>query len=281
MRRFVFLFFILFLFISISVIESCSKSGGGANNPPPNPCAGKTIIVSGTTTDASVQGGSDGGVAASATGSTNFTFSLNGGTFQSSGTFNNLKRGNYTITARDGNGCSGSKQFSINEPTVCGGVTITITSTTTSSAACATIGNGSITVTASGSTGFTYSVDAGAFQQSNVFSSIGAGAHSVSVKDLNGCLATVNVTVSATDPGPLFAAVKAMMANNCVSCHNASQAEGGMNWTVDCNIVANKDRIKARAVDANPSPMPPTGLLPAADRQKIVDWINGGGQFGN
>ena len=140
MRRFIYLFSILFLFTTISVIESCSKSGGGANNPPPNPCAGKTIAVSGTTTDASVQGGSDGSVSVSATGSTNFTFSLNGGAFQSSGTFNNLKKGNYTITAKDGNGCSGSNQFSINEPTVCGGVTITITATTTASIPCSASG---------------------------------------------------------------------------------------------------------------------------------------------
>jgi uncharacterized membrane protein len=52
-----------------------------------------------------------------------------------------------------------------------------------------------------------------------------------------------------------------------------------MNWTVDCNIVANKDRIKARAVDASPSAMPPTGLMPASERQKITDWINAGGKF--
>ena|ERR1700694_1162877 len=281
MRRVLYLFFISFLFTAISVVESCSKSGGSGSNPPPNPCAGITIVVGGTTTDASVHGGSDGSISASASGSTNFTFSLNGGPFQSSGTFNNLKKGNYTVEARDGNTCSGSKQFNINEPTVCGGVTITITSTTTSSLPCSTTGTGSITITASGSSGFIYSVDSGAFQQSNIFNSVNAGIHSVSAKDSKGCLATVNVTVSSTAPGPQFAAVKAMMANNCVGCHNASQAEGGMNWTVDCNIVANKDRIRARAVDANPSPMPPTGLLPAADRQKILDWINGGGQFEN
>lgn len=281
MRRIIYFFSLTFLFTTISVIESCSKSGGSVSNPPPNPCAGKTIVVGGTTTDASVQGGSDGSISASATGSTNFTFSLSGGAFQSSGNFNNLKKGNYTVTAKDGNGCSASNQFSINEPTVCGGVTITITATTTASLPCSASGNGSITINASGSSGFSYSVDAGTFQQSNVFNTISAGIHSVSAKDSNGCLATVNVTVSSTAPGLLFAAVKTIMANNCVSCHNSSQAEGGMNWTIDCNIVANQDRIRARAVDANPSPMPPTGLLPAADRQKILDWINGGGQFGN
>ena len=72
-----------------------------------------------------------------------------------------------------------------------------------------------------------------------------------------------------------------MLQNNCVSCHNNTLSEGGMNWTIDCNIVQNKDRIKARAVDGVPSTMPPTGLLPATERQKITDWINAGGKFTN
>jgi hypothetical protein len=56
-------------------------------------------------------------------------------------------------------------------------------------------------------------------------------------------------------------------------------SEGGMNWTVDCNIVTFKDRIKIRAVDGNPSPMPPTGFIPVSEQQKIVNWINAGGKF--
>jgi uncharacterized membrane protein len=73
--------------------------------------------------------------------------------------------------------------------------------------------------------------------------------------------------------------VQGLIQANCVVCHNSGIAEGGMNFSVDCNIVANKDRIKARAVDANPGPMPPTGLLSTAERQKIISWINAGGRF--
>ena len=50
-------------------------------------------------------------------------------------------------------------------------------------------------------------------------------------------------------PGPLFTAVKTLMQANCQSCHNSGNMNGGKDWTVDCNIVANKNRIKARAVD--------------------------------
>ena len=50
-----------------------------------------------------------------------------------------------------------------------------------------------------------------------------------------------------------------------------------MNWQVDCNIVANKARIKVRAVDE--SSMPPGNPLSAADKKKITDWIAAGGAF--
>lgn len=83
-------------------------------------------------------------------------------------------------------------------------------------------------------------------------------------------------TCSGT-PGPLFTAVKNLMAQKCVSCHNASNANGGQNWQVDCNIVAGKARIKARAVDEGT--MPPTGTLPQADKNIITAWINAGGRL--
>jgi hypothetical protein len=52
-----------------------------------------------------------------------------------------------------------------------------------------------------------------------------------------------------------------------------------MIFTIDCNIVINKDRINARAVNGTGGPMPPSGLLPASERQKITNWINAGGRF--
>ena len=78
-------------------------------------------------------------------------------------------------------------------------------------------------------------------------------------------------------PGPLFTAVKSLMQANCQSCHSNSIANGGMNWAVDCNIVANKDRIKVRAVDQGT--MPPTGALPQSEKNKIAAWISAGGRI--
>ena len=92
-----------------------------------------------------------------------------------------------------------------------------------------------------------------------------------------------SATSNTTDPctgtaGPKFTAVKSLIQSQCLSCHNASMANGGVNLSTDCSIISAKNRIKVRAVDGTPSPMPTTGLLPASERQKITDWINAGGR---
>jgi hypothetical protein len=270
-------FNLLFITIFIAtVIYACSKGSG--TNTPSNPCSGVTVTLTGTIVNATTVSSTDGSIIVSASGGSNFTFSLNSGAFQSSGTFINLSAGVYTIVAKNSNGCTGSKQFTITAPNACTGIGITVTGTSTSATPCQTA-NGTISATASGSTGFTYSIDGVNFQASGNFTGLNAGSYIVTAKNAAGCTGSTNVTITNSAAGPLFTAVRSMMQANCVSCHNASNANGGMNWEIDCNIVANKDRIKARAVDGNPSPMPPTGLLPQSERDKITNWINAGGRY--
>ena len=109
--------FTLSLF-SIIIFIACSK--GSSATPPADPCAGVTITVSGTTTDADA-GTSNGSITATAAGSTNFTFSINGGTAQTSGTFSNLAAGTYKIVAKNANGCSGTFSFAIKAKDACAG----------------------------------------------------------------------------------------------------------------------------------------------------------------
>ena len=246
----------------------------------PNPCAGVNIVVTGTTTNPTGAGLSNGSINASATGSTGFTFSLNNGAFQASGNFTGLAAGNYSVTAKDLNGCTNSANFTLTAPNPCAGVTILVTTSTTGVILCQSPPSGSITATPSGGTGpYTFSLNTGSFQASNIFSGLIAGSYAVNAKDANGCIGSGNATVSNLPMGPLFSAVKALLQTECVSCHNASNANGGMDWTVDCNIVANRSRIKVRAVDGVPSAMPPSGLLPLSERQKITNWINAGGRY--
>lgn len=114
------------LFTSLAYI-SCSKS---SDSDDVDPCTGVTVSVTGTVTSTPA-GQSSGSIVASATGGTGFTYSLNNGAFQSSGTFNNLAAGTYTVTAKNSNGCIGSQQFTVTGTSACAGSSITITSNTT------------------------------------------------------------------------------------------------------------------------------------------------------
>ncbi len=78
-------------------------------------------------------------------------------------------------------------------------------------------------------------------------------------------------------PGPLFTAVKNLVASKCVKCHNSVTANGGQNLSVECNIITSKTRIKIRAVDEGS--MPPGGTLSSAEKATITNWINAGGKY--
>jgi hypothetical protein len=261
---------------------SCGKGGGDDYTPPTNPCAGITVAVTATVTNAT-GAQSNGSIAAAATGGSGFTFKLGSGAFQSSGTFNNLAPGNYTITAKNSNGCEGSASFTVVATNACSGVNITVTTATATATPCTTPNNGSITVTASGSTGLTYSINGTTFQAGNVFNAVAPGNYTVTVKDANGCTQTASATVGAAAAGTLFAAVKQIIASNCTGCHSGAAPAAGKDWTNDCNVVANAALIKTRAVDqagtASQMPQPPNAALSVADRQKITDWINAGGKY--
>jgi uncharacterized membrane protein len=92
-------------------------------------------------------------------------------------------------------------------------------------------------------------------------------------------------TGSSGTPGPLFSSVKSMMQTNCAisGCHVSPNPQNGLDFSVDNTIVAQKDRIKVRAVDNagtfNQMPLPPRPALSAADQKKITDWISAGGRL--
>ena len=251
---------------------------GKGDNTPSNPCSGVTISVTGTTTNPSA-GASNGTITALASGGSGFTYSLNGGAFQTIGQFSNLSAGTYTVSAKTSAGCTGSATFTLNNVVTCNGVTIAVNPTVTGVTPCVNA-SGSISVAASGGTGpYTYSLNGGSFQSVTSFASLNAGTYSITAKDANGCTGTQSsITVGTRSAGPLFTAVRTIIQNNCVSCHNATVANGGVNLSTDCAIVSAKDRINARAVLGTGGWMPTSGPLPTADRQAITSWINAGGR---
>jgi len=168
-------------------------------------------------------------------------------------------------------------------PDPCAGISITVTGTVVNPSAAGTR-DGSIAATAFGGSGLTFNINGGAFQASGNFTGLGTGSYTVIARNGNGCSGSASFTLTGPNAcsgvaGPLFTAVRSVLQNFCAGCHNGTVAEGGMNWTVDCNIVTFKDRIKIRAVDGNPSSMPPTGFIPSSEQQKIINWINAGGRY--
>lgn len=241
-----------------------------------------TITVSALTTVTSGPTAANGTLTATASGGAlPYTYSKNGGaTFQASGSFNNLTAGNYTIVSKDVNACLGTSGVITVSAAPC--PTITISTGITPSDKC-TNNTGAITVNATGSSGFTYNINSGGFQASNFFNALGIGNYTVGVKDLNGCVNTGTTVVNIAPAGPTFSMVKPIISVNCAfsGCHAGASPQSGIDFNDDCTIVAQRVRIKARAVDGIPSIMPPFGSLSASEKQKIMDWINAGGQHSN
>jgi large repetitive protein len=178
--------------LSSTYFISCSKPN---TDTPPITCADKTIVITGTTNNTSGGTTTNGSITVSATGSTGFTYNINGGAFQSTGTFNGLAAGTYNIIAKDDAGCTGSKSFTVTAA-VCPTVIITAVLTQATNA---TTNNGAINATATGSTGFTYSNGTGAFQASGNFTGLtGNQTYTITAKDLNGCITTKDFTVNVT-----------------------------------------------------------------------------------
>jgi len=70
-------------------------------------------------------------------------------------------------------------------------VLLTVTAVGSAQVSCHNASDGVITVTAVGGTGaYTYSLNGGTAQSSNVFSGLPSGTYSISVSDAKGCSAT-------------------------------------------------------------------------------------------
>ena len=157
----------------------------------------------------------------------------------------------------------------------CASTNFTITHSKTESIG--TSNNGTITINQPRGDTMQYKLNSGTFQSSFYFTNLAPGNYIVTVKNQKGCTDTAQITI--LNYGPKFAAVKQLVLGYCGPCHLNGTVNGGMNFDTDASIVANKLRIKARAVDGIPTFMPeaPNSPLSTVDKQKITDWINAGG----
>lgn len=160
-------------------------------------------------------GQTSGSISLSATGSTDWLYSLNGGNYQSTSSFSGLSPGIYTINAKNGMGCTASQSVTLvtalspviddlkATPPPCGGAT------------------GEVTVVASkGTSPFMYSIDYGTtFQSSPTFSKLTGGSYTLRVRDANRC--EVNKAINLQTAGSISIISTAGVPTTCGKANGA------------------------------------------------------------
>jgi gliding motility-associated-like protein len=121
-----------------------------------------------------------------------YEFSLDGGIYQSSGTFNTVLAGPHIITIRDANGCLRTQNVNMTQPLVLA------LNGNTATASCDGGNDGLIIVNAAGgNSNYQYSIDGVTYQSSDTFRVV-PGSYTITVKDNLNCTATRNFTVGLT-----------------------------------------------------------------------------------
>lgn len=172
-----------------------------------------TTTVDGSTIDVDAEGGEG-----------DFDYNINGGEYQDDGTFSDLANGTYEVCALDENDC-----------VACTTVTIAVnnisaTAEETAEIACNGDSNGIITVNATGGTApYTYSINGGTPQGSNVFSFLSAGTYTITIQDNDGFTFTTN-SVTIDNPDPIT--ISAVVDGNTIDV-DAEGGEGDFDYNIN------------------------------------------------
>ncbi|MBK9798387.1 MAG: hypothetical protein IPP56_01205 [Bacteroidetes bacterium] len=169
-------------------------------------------------------GASNGSITATGLGGTTpYQYSLDGITYQASNIFTGLAAGAYTITIKDGNNCVNTSVV-VNIVNTSGATVTAISSNATCGAS-----NGSITATGlGGTTPYQYSLDGITYQASNVFTTLAAGAYTVTIKDGNNCINTSSIINVNSNSG---ATVTAISSNTNCGTNNGNITATGIGGT--------------------------------------------------
>jgi PKD repeat protein len=198
--------------ITLKVINGCLNTASYT----------KVIVINGmnpnvTPTNLLCNAATNGKIIASATGGyPSYNYSLNGGTYQLSPTFNNLVAGTYTVTIRDSLGCKVALTSTLTQPTALSITPGEINSTCGNS-------NGSASVTMSGGTpSYTYSWSGGG--NTSGISSKPAGSYQVTITDANGCMA--NTSIGINDVAGPTVTYPGSLAGVCISASSFALTGG-------------------------------------------------------
>lgn len=152
------------------------------------------LFISGTTTNISCYGASDGSISVSISGgSSQYSYLWNDQNNSTTQSVNNLLAGSYQLTATDNNGCVIQESYLLSQP-----ASIDLSSTIVTDVLCNGTATGSITPIIVGGTGsMSYSWSTGS---NNVqISSLVAGTYSLTVTDNNNCHAQQSFSIVEPD----------------------------------------------------------------------------------
>jgi Bacterial Ig domain len=153
----------------------------------------------------------------------NFEFSIdNGVTFQASAVFTGLAPVSYQVVAKSiATGCESATPLVV---TLTKPVIATPTSTIVQNSVCIGTPNGQITVTGyTPSTDYTYSLNGGAFQASNIFTGLGAGTYSLVAKsNLTGCSSASGTATVSNSPTAIATPTTTLVQPTSCSTPNGS-----------------------------------------------------------
>lgn len=159
-------------------------------------------------------------------GTGDYMYSLNGGTYQPSASFQNLLSGSYTITVRDGSGCTQQDTATLRQPAL---MVVGLAGSTPQS--CTEIRDGVIGLgPGKGGTGKRmYSIDGSRYvpeADTVLFEGLASGGYTVYIRDDNACVVTRNypLDIRPVITGPIS-------ETEVISCHG--ERDGALRVTAD------------------------------------------------
>jgi hypothetical protein len=210
--------------VLVTDANGCEASATSNITQPASPLTATTLQ-----THVSCNGGSNGATTANPAGGTApYTYSWNTVPAQITQTAFGLQAGTYTVVITDANGCTVSKNATINQPAA-------ITSTIDVTDATCNQNDGELTVNASGGVGsYSYSWNTSPIQTSATATGLAAGVYTVTITDNNNCIATASATVNNAGAAELTGSgtnVSCFEGNNGTATVTATGGTGNLSYS--------------------------------------------------
>lgn len=154
-----------------------------------------------------------------------YTYSLNGGPFQSANNFTGLAAGTYAVVVQDGNGAQYPVTVQVNEPP-----TLALSVTTTPSVCIGATGTATATATG-GVSPYTYAWNTTPPQSGAIATGLSAGQYTLTLTDDQGCQTNQTVTITAPAQPNAFAGADDTLCDGQITTLQGAASGGGASYS--------------------------------------------------